>query len=79
MTSGAFASRTQVEAAIELSMYYEHKAKQPLQALHYASLAYEFQLQLQSVSRRETKQKEKELSELNKRIERIKKKCRLSV
>jgi len=78
-SSGAMVSRTHIEAAIELSMYYEHKAKQPSQALHYATLAYELQLQLQSNTRRDTKQKEKELSELNKRLERIKKKCSLSV
>lgn len=77
--SETLVTRTHIEAAVELSMYYEHKAKQPEQALHYATLAYELQLQLQSITKRDAKQKEKELSELNKRLERIKKKCSLSV
>lgn len=76
---GALTKRTHVEAAIELSMYYEHKAKMIEQALYYAQLAHELLTDYAAASSKKDKWKEKELADIHKRLARIKKKCSHSV
>lgn len=75
-TESIWTTHDQVEAAIELSMYYEHKAKQLEQALAYAETAYERLREIRPGGRRSAQQQQKELEQLEKRLNRLKKKCR---
>jgi len=58
------------EAAVELSMYYEHKLKDYESALHYATIASDRALAQLQLQRRDKKSRN-ELDELNKRISRL--------
>lgn len=62
------------EAHIELSMYYEHRAKDYEQALRYASAALELAMRRTSAGRLDAK-KRAEQEAIRKRIERLKKKA----
>jgi len=77
--NNVFVTREQVEAAIELSMYYEHKVKQLDMALQYAEKAQELLHDMVTSNRRSAAQKKKELEQLEKRLARLKKKCNSTV
>lgn len=78
-TEALFVTREQAEAAIELSMYYEHKTKQLELALTYAELAKERLREMVTGGRRAGGHKQKELEQIEKRLLRLKKKCGGSV
>lgn len=64
----------EVEAAIELSMYYEHKEKHYSTAIHYADIALNAALELESFGKRRKNVVATLLANINKRLIRLERK-----
>ncbi|MCR8656849.1 ribonuclease H-like domain-containing protein [Paenibacillus endoradicis] len=71
---GQFPQRDEIDAAIELSMYYEHKTKQFDKAYHYATIALEASLKYVNFSRRKQRSEQQQTLAIRKRITRLEKK-----
>lgn len=72
---GMYPQRDEIDAAIELSMYYEHKTKEYDKAYHYATLALDASLQYVNYSRRKQQRNEQQqIVAIRKRLARIEKK-----
>lgn len=71
---GQYPQRDEIDAAIELSMYYEHKMKQLDEAYHYASIAYDACLKYVSYMGRKQRNDNQALTAIRKRLARIQKK-----
>ncbi|HIW31543.1 MAG TPA: ribonuclease H-like domain-containing protein, partial [Candidatus Paenibacillus intestinavium] len=71
---GQFPHRDEIDAAIELSMYYEHKTKQYDKAYHYATIALEASLNYMNYARRKLRNEQQQIEAIRKRLTRIAKK-----
>lgn len=68
--------KDELEALIELSMYYEHKRKELEKAYHYAQLAYELALELARFMSSKKKNSSTIMNDLVKRMDRIRRKMK---
>ncbi|URN93939.1 MAG: ribonuclease H-like domain-containing protein [Candidatus Pristimantibacillus lignocellulolyticus] len=71
---GLFPQRDEIDAAIELSMYYEHKTKEFDEAYRYATIALEASLKHVNYSRRKQRSEQQHVLAIRKRLARLEKK-----
>jgi len=74
-----FPQRDEIDAAIELSMYYEHKTKQFDKAYHYATIALEASLKYVNFSRRKQRNEQQQVVAIRKRLARLENKQRIKM